>query len=122
MAPAHSRGTPVADRNDRKAGKTKTKEEIWAIALSGEGRYLAGTSGAGGVSVWDLDTAPPPRKKVAEWGPGKQGWGMCVDFVSPSVLDLIRSLRISKAWATAAGPPTSLSRIAVSAGLIIIIR
>ncbi|KAI9671847.1 MAG: superkiller [Alyxoria varia] len=35
--------------------------EVWAIALSAEGRYLAGTTVDGRVSVWDLD--PPGEQQ-----------------------------------------------------------
>ena len=52
--------------------------ELWAIALSADGQYLAGTTYDGRVNVWDLAKA---NEKVREFET-KGSFGMCVDLVS----------------------------------------
>ncbi|KAH8596485.1 WD40-repeat-containing domain protein [Bisporella sp. PMI_857] len=48
--------------------------EIWAIALSEDGQYLAGTSYDGRINVWDLVGG---RKKIREFET-KGSFGMCI--------------------------------------------
>ena len=65
-------------KDDIKAG------EIWAIALSEDGRYLAGTTYDGRVNVWDTETLTASEKgtaeKVREYET-KGSFGMSIDLV-----------------------------------------
>jgi WD40 repeat protein len=61
----------VVDQN--KAG------EIWAIALSADGNYLASSSINGKVNVWSLSEEGMPKIREYET---KGSFGMCVDLVS----------------------------------------
>ena len=60
----------------REAGLQVLREgkaaEVWAIALSPEGRYLAGTTVDGRVSVWDLDPQEGQQKEEAKNANKKQ--------------------------------------------------
>jgi len=56
----------------RKAG------ELWAVVLSPDGQYLAGTTYDGRVNVWDLDNG---HQKVREYET-KGSFGMSIDLVS----------------------------------------
>lgn len=68
------------------AGKKSRKKlnvgEMWAVALSEEGRYLAGTSYDGRIGVWDLLTEG--RRKIREYET-KGSFGLCVDMVRRAV-------------------------------------
>jgi superkiller protein 8 len=59
---------PVEDGN--KAG------EVWAIALSEDGQYLASTTYDGRINVWDIFSVP---KKIREFET-KGSFGMCIDL------------------------------------------
>jgi len=48
--------------------------EIWAIALSEDGQYLASTTYDGRINVWDLVNA---RKRIREFET-KGSFGMCI--------------------------------------------
>ncbi|KAL2430438.1 Meiotic recombination protein rec14 [Exophiala dermatitidis] len=61
-------------------GAPKKAGEIWAVALSQDGQYLAGTTHDGRVHVWDLANG---KQKIREFET-KGSFGMCVD-VSPDV-------------------------------------
>ncbi|TVY50032.1 Meiotic recombination protein [Lachnellula occidentalis] len=50
--------------------------EIWAIALSEDGQYLAATTYDGRINVWDL---VGERKKIREYET-KGSFGMCIDM------------------------------------------
>lgn len=50
--------------------------EIWAIALSEDGQYLASTTYDGRINVWDLVNG---RKKIREFDT-KGSFGMCIDM------------------------------------------
>jgi superkiller protein 8 len=52
--------------------------ELWAVTLSAEGRYLAGTTYDGRINVWGLDDG---RKKFLEYET-KGSFGMSIDLVS----------------------------------------
>jgi superkiller protein 8 len=55
--------------------------EVWAIALSEDGGYLAGTTNDGRINVWDV--AERSRAKIREYETGSAGsgsFGMCVDL------------------------------------------
>ena len=52
--------------------------EVWAVTLSAEGRYLAGTTYNGRINVWDLEHG---RQKFREYET-KGSFGMCIDLVS----------------------------------------
>ena len=63
--------------DDVKAG------EIWAIALSDDGKYLAGTTYDGRVNVWDTDTLTSDdgtAAKIREYET-KGSYGMSIDLV-----------------------------------------
>lgn len=63
--------------------------ELWATALSEDGRFLAGTSHDGKVGVWDLKTLIEGNKKegasakIREYET-KGSFGLCIDMVSCS--------------------------------------
>src|SRR3954447_19598248 len=50
--------------------------ELWAIALSEDGQYLASTTYDGRINVWDLVDG---RKKIREFET-KGSFGMCIDL------------------------------------------
>ena len=64
--------------DDAKAG------ELWAIALSEDGKYLAGTTYDGRVNVWDTTTinaaSPEGIEKIREYET-KGSFGMSVALV-----------------------------------------
>lgn len=83
-------------------GKEKLKAgEIWAVALSEEGRYLAGTSADGKIGVWDLEAGTSGEgrgQKIREYET-KGSFGMCVDMVRVNSLvsiDVAHQLAISR--------------------------
>jgi len=63
--------------------------EIWAIALSEDGKYLAGTTYDGRVNVWDTNTLTTSEKgtaeKVREYET-KGSFGMSIDLSSDGSL------------------------------------
>ena len=73
-------------------GKRKKKVgEVWAVALSQEGRFLVATTYDGRVGVWDLDRRAEGKEegqgigvKVREMST-KGSFGMCVDLVGGSL-------------------------------------
>jgi superkiller protein 8 len=79
----------VAEQNGEKTNRKQKGRpqvgEMWAVALSEEGRYLAATSYDGRVGIWDLLTEE--RKKIREYET-KGSFGMCVDMVR-SILVLL---------------------------------
>jgi superkiller protein 8 len=52
--------------------------EIWAVALSEDGQYLASTTFDGRINVWDLLTEK--REKIRQYET-KGSFGMCIDLV-----------------------------------------
>lgn len=50
--------------------------EIWAVALSENGQFLASTTYDGRINVWDLVAG---RKKIREYET-KGSFGMCIDM------------------------------------------
>jgi superkiller protein 8 len=50
--------------------------EVWAIALSEDGQFLASTTYDGRINVWDLTDG---RKKIREYET-KGSFGMCIDM------------------------------------------
>ncbi|KFY43488.1 hypothetical protein V494_01971 [Pseudogymnoascus sp. VKM F-4513 (FW-928)] len=52
--------------------------EVWALALSADGRFLASTTIDGRINVWDIST-PKMEKKVREYET-KGSFGLCVDM------------------------------------------
>ncbi len=77
-------------------GKKSKAGEIWAVALSDDGRYMASTSANGRIAVWDLDAPPATEASGVEGGAGSAGgvrrareyetkcsFGMSVAIVSP---------------------------------------
>lgn len=64
-------------------GKKLKPGEVWAVALSEEGRYLAGTSCDGKIGVWDLVAGGEKGgeiRKIREYET-KGSFGLCVDMV-----------------------------------------
>lgn len=55
-----------------------TAGEVWALALSADGRFLASTTIDGRINVWDIST-PKMEKKVREYET-KGSFGLCVDM------------------------------------------
>lgn len=51
--------------------------EVWAIALSEDGQYLAGTTQDGHIKVWDLEAE---RKQIRDFET-KGSFGMCIALV-----------------------------------------
>lgn len=67
----------ITGLDDVKAG------EIWAIALSDDGKYLAGTTYDGRVNVWDTDSltsSDSTASKIREYET-KGSYGMSIDLV-----------------------------------------
>lgn len=55
--------------------------EVWAVALSENGRYLAGTTYDGRINVWDVGDPGTPKVQEYETGSaGASSFGMCVDL------------------------------------------
>jgi WD40 repeat protein len=80
--------------------------EIWAIALSADGQYLASTSINGKINVWSLNKDEGmPRIREYET---KGSFGLCVDLVSVLVLPI--SLAIIKTTNTYIRVATALSQ------------
>ncbi|UKZ51447.1 hypothetical protein TrVGV298_005207 [Trichoderma virens] len=62
-------------------GPTVKPGEVWAIALSEDGGYLASTTSDGRINVWDV--ADQGKAKIREYETGSAGsgsFGMCVDL------------------------------------------
>ena len=57
-----------------------TAGEVWAIALSEDGRYLASTTYNGRINVWDT-IAGDGGKKIREYET-KKSFGLAIDLVS----------------------------------------
>ncbi len=55
--------------------------EVWALALSEDGQYLAGTTYDGRINVWDT---ADQGQKIRQYDT-KGSFGMCVDLVSLSI-------------------------------------
>jgi len=51
--------------------------EVWAVALSADGRYVAATTYDGRVNVWDVEDE---AKKITGWET-KGSFGMSIDLV-----------------------------------------
>ncbi|OHF02381.1 WD repeat domain-containing protein [Colletotrichum orchidophilum] len=55
--------------------------EVWAIALSEDGKFLAGTTYDGRVNVWDVGEEGTPKIREYETGsPGSGSFGLSVDL------------------------------------------
>jgi WD40 repeat protein len=67
---------------------SKTKDvvlaDIWAVALSADGQYLAGTTQDGHVKVWDLNA----NEEEIRDHETKGSFGTCIDLVGMSVYRL----------------------------------
>lgn len=51
--------------------------EVWAIKLSNDGQYLAGTTHDGHIKVWDLQNGAEQIRDFETKG----SFGMCIDIV-----------------------------------------
>jgi hypothetical protein len=72
----HERGSISANPKS-----TATLKDVhpWAIALSGDGQYLAGVSESGRVGVWDLSASGTQIRDHETKG----SFGTCIDLVGP---------------------------------------
>lgn len=79
--PAKSLTLHVTD--DSKTAQAKTAGEIWAIALSEDGQFLAATTFDGRINVWDLTalSSSTPATKLREYET-KGSFGMSVALSS----------------------------------------
>ncbi|ORY56975.1 WD40-repeat-containing domain protein [Pseudomassariella vexata] len=71
----------ASNGNAQNSSKGKAAGEVWAIALSEDGQYLAATTYDGRINVWD--TSSPKGTKIQEYETGSAGtgtFGMCVDL------------------------------------------
>lgn len=71
----------------RKRGGLGTIEQVgdvWALALSEDGRFLASTTYDGRINVWDVST-PNAREKIRRYET-KGSFGLCLDLVCPPTL------------------------------------
>jgi superkiller protein 8 len=85
--------TSVGVEGEEEGGEKRKKVgEVWAVALSGEGRWMVATTYDGRVGVWDLDRRAEGEGKGNDIGvkvremSTKGSFGMCVDLVGVSVL------------------------------------
>jgi WD40 repeat protein len=78
-----SRAVLIQEADQNKPG------EIWAIAISADGQYLAGSSINGKINVWSLNKAEN-MPKIREYET-KGSFGLCVDLVRyiPRSLELL---------------------------------
>ena len=53
--------------------------DVWAIALSADGKFIASSSINGKINVWSLDEEGKPKIRDYET---KGSFGMCVDLVN----------------------------------------
>ena len=65
-------------KDDGEIAEALKAGELWAVVLSAEGRYLAGTTYNGRINVWDLDDG---KKQFMEYET-KGSFGMSIDLVS----------------------------------------
>ncbi len=66
---------------DLTKGPGKAAGEVWALALSEEGQYLASTTYDGRVNVWDLFGDRSEKLREYEAGhAGSGAFGLCVDL------------------------------------------
>jgi WD40 repeat protein len=60
--------------------KDVTLTDVWAVALSADGQYLAGTTQNGHIKVWDLGA----NEEEIRDHETKGSFGTCIDLVSIS--------------------------------------
>ena len=65
-------------QQDGEIAAAKKAGELWAVCLSSEGQYLAGTTSDGRINVWDL-LAADGVQKIREYET-KGSFGLCVDL------------------------------------------
>ncbi|TQV95046.1 meiotic recombination protein Ski8/Rec14 [Cordyceps javanica] len=62
-------------------GSSVQAGEVWALALSEDGGYLASTTNDGRINVWDVADEVKPKIREYETGSAGSGsFGMCVDL------------------------------------------
>lgn len=67
--------------NGEITGATVQAGEVWALALSEDGGYLASTTNDGRINVWDIvDEAKPKIREYETGSAGSGSFGMCVDL------------------------------------------
>ena len=67
--------------NGEITGATVQAGEVWALALSEDGGYLASTTNDGRINVWDIvDQAKPKIREYETGSAGSGSFGMCVDL------------------------------------------
>ncbi|EGX95563.1 meiotic recombination protein Ski8/Rec14, putative [Cordyceps militaris CM01] len=63
------------------SGSSVQAGEVWALALSEDGGYLASTTHDGRINVWDVtDEAKPKIREYETGSAGSGSFGMCVDL------------------------------------------
>lgn len=78
---AESGGWQPFGELDLTKGPGKAAGEVWALALSEEGQYLASTTYDGRVNVWDLFGDRSEKLREYEAGhAGSGSFGLCVDL------------------------------------------
>lgn len=81
----------ITDNLAADLGKTSN---VWAVALSEDGQYLAGVSQNGHIKVWDLNANGEQIRDYETKG----SFGICLDMVSLLVLypDALKSARLMR--------------------------
>lgn len=69
-------------RTNKTAANTTGSGEVWAVALSENGQYLAGVSQDGHIKAWDLSASGEQIRDYETKG----SFGTCLDMVSTSKL------------------------------------
>ena len=106
----------IGEEKKKNGKKTKPKVgEIWAVALSEEGRYVAATSYDGRIGVWDLLTEE--RRKIRQYET-KGSFGLCVDMVRSYLHILVTKVWSSTDEISLFSPPTEdLRPVGMKAGM-----
>ena len=73
---------PFGDLDTSRSGGKKSAGEVWAVALSENGQFLAATTYDGRINVWDV-SAGGPGTKIQEYetaGASSGSFGLCIDL------------------------------------------
>jgi superkiller protein 8 len=79
----------IGENENEKTRKKSKVGETWAVAISDDGKFLAGTSYDGRIGVWDL--LIEPRRKIREYET-KGSFGLCVALVRDTLARLLASI------------------------------
>lgn len=76
-----SQDTGEWHRSGELTGPSAKPGEVWALALSEDGSFLASTTNDGRINVWDISGDKKTKIQEFETGNGATGnFGMCVDL------------------------------------------